>query len=279
VLCKLIYAALVLAGLAAIDPAFPAEFRVIPLCPSGCNAWIYVVGKIEAGDGDRFREVVRRIGPAIDALVLRSPGGSMYDSIKIGTIAYDLMLDTYAPYRSGECASDDNRWGVYNAPCTCLSGCFLIWMGGVNRYGVIVGMHRPWDQSGSLGRLQYNEASSMYKRWIDDLKTYLAKMELPDVYFAKFIETVRSGQMKMLSGDDLLSLNNNPSKIEWLSNRCGEFPTNKAMVLGQLSQSKFRGQPYNATLWQQLASEYNIIRVCKTNALQETRTAAFNALF
>jgi hypothetical protein len=258
---------------------FAAEFRVVWPCPNGCNAYIYVIGTIESGDGDKFRDVIRRTGPAIDSLFLRSPGGSMYDSIKIGTIASDLMIDTYAPYGAGQCSNHDSRFGVYNAPCTCVSGCFLIWMGGLNRYGITVGMHRPWDMGKTMGKLKYKEAALVYNRWIEDLKIYLTKMELPDVYFAKFIATVRSGEMKMLTNDDLLSLNNNPSKTEWLLNRCGEFPSNKTVMFGQLSQNKFQGRPYNVLLWQQLEDEYNKIRVCKVNALTEARSTAFNSMF
>jgi hypothetical protein len=206
-----------------------AELRVIKLCPDrSCeNAYLYIIGKIEPGDAGRVRDTIKRYGAGIEALMLRSPGGSMYDSIEIGTLASDLMLNTFAPYAPNYCANEDARWGIAGAPCTCVSGCFLIWMGGVNRYGTVVGMHRPWDMSGTMGRSDYQDAAALYKKWIGDLDVYLTKMELPQAYFAKFISTVRSGDMRMLSGEELLQLNENPSKGEWLSNRCGQWTTQR----------------------------------------------------
>jgi len=274
--CRIIFLAIFSFSLSPLPSGNAAEFRVIRPCTNECDAYIYVIGKIEPGDGARFRQVVKATGPSIDSLFLRSPGGSMYDSIQIGTLTHELMLDTYAPQTN--CGSDDNRFGINNAPCTCLSGCFLIWMGGVNRYGVTIGMHRPWDQSGNMGQLKYDRAAAMYNKWIEDLKAYLVKMELPDSYFAKFIATVRSGDMRMLTNADLLSLNNNPSKVEWLSSRCGEYPANKTELLGQLSQSKFAGRPYNVALWQQLSDEYNAVYFCKKKALRDTRAAVFSSL-
>jgi hypothetical protein len=238
-----------------------------------------VIGKIERGDAARFRDVIGRNGPAVEALFLRSPGGSMYDSIEIGTLAHDLMLDTYAPYYAGNCQFDDSRWGIHNAPCTCVSGCFLIWMSGVNRYGVIVGMHRPWDTSGDMGRSSYEQAAAVYNKWLADLKAYLTKMELPDVYFSKFIATVRSGDMRMLSGQEPLELNHDPSSAEWLTNRCGQWTTSDNNEMANLNDKQYNGTPHNSVRRQQLVAKLSAIQSCKTAAQKEARVAAFKTLF
>lgn len=197
------------------------DLRVVRSCPDGScdHALLYLIGKIESGDASRVRDKLKQHGSGISALTLRSGGGSMYESIKIGTLASELMLDTYAPYYPNNCNAEDKRWGITDAPCTCVSGCFLIWMGGVNCSGIVVGMHRPWDTTGDMGQKTPDEAEKIYDQWIDDLKTYLTKTKLPDAYFSKFVETVRSGDMQMLTNADLLALNHHPSKAERLSNR------------------------------------------------------------
>src|SRR5438105_3615821 len=116
------------------------------------NQYLYLTGKIENGDAARVRQTIKQAGPSVEALMLRSGGGSMYESIQIGTLAYDMMLNTFSPPAPNYCSQEDSRWGIGQTPCTCVSGCFLIWMGGVNRYGTVVGMHRPWDISGSMGQ-------------------------------------------------------------------------------------------------------------------------------
>jgi hypothetical protein len=243
------------------------------------NTLLYVIGKIEAGDAARVRDVLRKAGPSVEALILRSVGGSMYDSMEIGTLAYDLMLNTFAPYAPNYCATDDAGWGISRVPCTCVSGCFLIWMGGVNRYGTVVGMHRPWDTSGTMGKLNYPEAGAIYKKWIADLDVYLTKMELPQAYFAKFISTVRSGDMHMLSGADLLQLNENPSKGEWLSNRCGQWSSQDNNEIGELNFAQYQGRSHNSARRQQLIAKLSAIQTCKTSTQAQARREAFEKIF
>src|SRR5262249_35088438 len=143
-----------------------ADLQVVKTC-SDCDAYLYIIGKIEVGDDQRVDALLRQHGPSVSAIMLRSIGGSMYDSINIGTLARQLLLDTFAPYypASGfqrSCHDDDRPFGVSGAPCTCVSGCFLIWLGGVHRYGVIVGMHRPWDTSRKMGSMPYEKAAPQY---------------------------------------------------------------------------------------------------------------------
>jgi hypothetical protein len=258
-----------------------AELRLIRICPDkSCDiAYLYIIGKIEPGDAERVRQTIRNYGPGIEALMLRSPGGSMYDSMQIGTLASDLMLNTFAPPAPNYCANEDTRWGITNAPCTCLSGCFLIWMGGVNRYGTVVGMHRPWDTTGNMGRMAYEEAAAQYNRWINELNTYLTSMELPPAFFSTFIATVKSGNMRMLTGSELLQLNHNPSKTEWLTNRCGQWTAQENEELGNLNAAQYHGRPHNSTRRQQLVAKYSASQTCQTETQRAARKEAFTKVF
>jgi hypothetical protein len=60
----------------ASTPIPAAELRLV-----NDNTLLYLIGKIEPGDGTRVREAVRAAGPTLETLMLRSVGGSMYDSM------------------------------------------------------------------------------------------------------------------------------------------------------------------------------------------------------
>lgn len=274
--------------------AVGAELKIVKSCPDGTcdNANLYIIGKINTGDAAHVMKVLEEYGPGIGSLYLRSPGGSMYESIRIGTMANELMLNTFAPSSitqcgrtkyctnpRANCTPEHKQLGVTKAYCTCLSGCFLIWIGGVNRYGDIVGMHRPWDTSRKMGSLPYKQAAKQYKKWLADLKLYLTKMEVPETYFSKFIETVRSGDIRMLTNEDYTALHQNPSITEWLSNRCGQWTTQENEEISNLNRKKYQGKRHNRTRLKQLLDKLTARQVCKENARRQARETAFKKMF
>lgn len=140
-------------------------------------------------------------------------------------------------------------------------------------------MHRPFDLSGNMGRMDYDAAAPMYKKWMADLTAYLEKMELPAPYIATFIATVRSDNMYMLGNNELISINNQPSKSEWLTNRCGQWTTPENNELGDLEMAKFQGQYYDSARRNYLLNRLTSIQSCKSAAQFEQRKAAFARIF
>jgi hypothetical protein len=49
-----------------------------------------------------------------------------------------------------------------DARCTCTSACFLIWVGGMGRYGTWIGVHRPFFDAAEYGALSPKEAERRY---------------------------------------------------------------------------------------------------------------------
>jgi hypothetical protein len=160
-----------------------------------------------------------------------------------------------------------------------VSGCFLIWIGGVNRYGVILGMHRPWDVSRTMGNLKYDQAAPMYNRWLADLKDYLLKMQVPDDLYAKLIATVNSVEMRMFENNDIVPLIHDPTFDEWLTNRCGQMTFKENKELGELNWQKYQGRSYNSGRQQQLVDRSNTIANCRTQAQAQARRDAFTKVF
>jgi hypothetical protein len=248
--------------------SFAADIQIRrSVCTQPCDgADIYIIGQIRAGDAEKFKQVVKAAGPAASLIYLRSSGGDMYESIQIGLIAKKLMLVTMAPLKEVGCSQDATR-GVYNAPCVCLSGCFLIWLGGVTRTGNAVGMHRPWDTSHNMGNLSYDQAAPLYAKWLADLKDYLHTVETPETVYSRYIQMVNSDSMHMLTTEEALELLNMPSVTEWLINRCGSVTPDEAASL------------INTGRVEQLRNKQNQIGQCEWAAKRETRDAVFKSGF
>lgn len=260
-----------------------AELRVVKTegCLGPCNPYpaeLYIIGTIEPGDAARVTQTIKDYGPGIWGLELRSIGGSMYNSIQIGALAKKLMLTTLAPITRDRCASEDSQNNIHNAPCTCLSGCFLIWLGGIQRIGLIIGMHRPWDTSHNMGQMPYEQAAPMYAKWMSDLQAYLKSVEVPQLYYSKLIETVSSNTMKMLSSDEVVDLAYMPSVHEWLINRCGVFSPGETNAAGREGVNRYYHRPFNAALLQSLQQKQTAIANCETNAKTSFRTTALQAI-
>jgi hypothetical protein len=260
--------AAVLLTLFSCGSALAADIQVRrPTCSQPCEgADIYIIGQINPGDAERFKQVLKAAGPTASLLYLRSPGGNMYESIEIGTIVKKLMLVTMAPIKEIGCSEDATR-GIYNAPCTCLSGCFLIWLGGIARTGNAVGMHRPWDTAHNMGKLTYDQAAPIYAKWLADLKEYLRVVETPETVYSRYIQLVNSDTMHMLSTEEALELLNMPSVTEWLINRCGSVTNDEAASL------------INSGRVQQLRDKQTRVAQCEWTAKRNTREAIFKAGF
>lgn len=90
---------------------------------------VYVIrGDIEQGADVLFKEAIA--GVRGGWLVLSSQGGDTEASMQIGRLAHLYGIKTYVPTNG-----------------LCLSGCAIIWAGGVERWvskGAVLGFHHPW---------------------------------------------------------------------------------------------------------------------------------------
>ena len=160
---------------------------------------------------------------------LRSPGGNVGEALKIGTLLRSYLVTVFAPGRDGNQFSDFNiiidEKGVRSSncegpTCICASSCAFIWLGAVERYGV-VGIHRPKFTDPEFAALPPDQAASVYKSTLAAVSGYLEEMEAPRSVIDRMQETSTADIFWIPT--DGHKLKDPPSYREWVDASCGSF--------------------------------------------------------
>ena len=199
----------------------------------GRRAHITMWGEIKMGDDLAFkREILSQIraGYLVTTISLYTPGGSVDAAMKMGEQIRLLHMQTQSPFKSssGELVchtgSFDRLINHTDSRCECASACFIVWAGGVGRFGNYVGIHHPYFNPKMFGKLDPEEAEKMYGPVETETRTYFAKMGVGDAIVNKMLR-ILSKDMVYLNEDQLDSLRNPASWIdEQVLARCGEIP-------------------------------------------------------
>ena len=198
------------------------------------NGRVYVVGRIEKGDFDKFEQIYKRSDrDNLHMVDLRSPGGSVVEAIKIGRLIRKLYVMTNAPWSAafgpGATKCSQEASGLRKQlPCTCASACFLIWSGGVLRYGDELHIHQISFDKDFYGSLSPAEASVKYEAGLAKVRGYLKEMNIPDSVYEKMVGTA-SYQTYRLSRLEAAQLSSPPAYEEWLVARCGGYPSSSGI--------------------------------------------------
>lgn len=240
---SLLTAVLVLAtqsALAAPAPDFALPKGVLPVtavylakgppdsCGPGCDRWIAVEGKMDAGAAARLRKILKTQKTASLPLYLHSPGGDVRQGIAMGR----LLREHKATARVGrtmvrECGAD----GQADAACLkhkqsgreleaelmetsafCNSSCTYMLLGATRREvapEVTIGVHSArvtisYSGGRSPPRAVREQAASRAKERLDrDLSQYVVAMGI-DRGLLDLIKTVKFEQMHALKRDELI---------------------------------------------------------------------------
>jgi hypothetical protein len=208
-----------LLSLAFPDVVRAAEFTVV----DGDDGWgklMYLAGPVEDGDFERFSRAIRKAGPDVQGLELRSTGGNVFEALRIGRLLRSLFLDTRAPLQTDfVCPRDSEKLGR-KVPCECTSACFLIWLAGVDRIGEELFMHRFFLPRAYFAKLPPDEADSLYRRIQTQTKDYFDEMGVPSALFDRML-AIHSGRVEKLDEDTAMSLMVGlPSFQEWIASNC-----------------------------------------------------------
>lgn len=113
--------------------------------------------------------------------------------------------------------------------CICASAGFFIHIGGINRSGTYLVVHRPYFQKGKFGELSQDEAKRRFDVLQDEARTYMQEMDVPKhiqedvlgtpsdkalVLDDKIIKTYFQGEL--------------PFRHEWNMNKCSKLTANEA---------------------------------------------------
>ena len=211
---------------------------------------INIVGEIEAGDTSRLQSLLQTADPRIE-INIWSPGGDLYEAMKLGRLVRDRFLivnaptvtrcETRADPQLGGSSSEwahDLWWGSdqpMSTRCACYSACFVIWAAGVIRDGgenatamftdkgdmTFVGVHRPKLDDAYFAGLGGKEAEEKYSKLIAAYNRYLVEMDIPPSFVEEMV-TVPSNEIRMLTPKELSSLSGKiPAVDEWIRSKCG----------------------------------------------------------
>ncbi len=162
---------------------------------------LVIEGKIEAGDYEALRDVISNFGPLIKDVYLYSPGGDAIEAMKMGDLLRNLYLTTVSPnFSLTEYQRDRNKISPAcdrsyepgpkdQSNCTCDSACFLIWLGGFERKGVYVGVHRPVFDTEFYSSISPSDAEALYESMIASMEEYLQKYKVPDEIIEQMLNT------------------------------------------------------------------------------------------
>lgn len=136
---------------------------------------LYLTGKIEKGDAltlenkftitDEFKNEQPgkvRVNIRIGSIYFNSPGGNLFEAMKIGKLIRERMIETAVAF-------DD----------ICYSSCVMAFVGGVFRAGAgKMGIHSFYSED-FIGSGDYSKASEQYNLIADEVRTYLREMRIP----------------------------------------------------------------------------------------------------
>ncbi len=242
-----------------------------------------VEGDIVPGDAARLLtkllDFYMIYGPAIDTVYLMSTGGDVDEAMKLGTMIRRLRLKTVAPVwdtdhppRSSVLA--DNWKNVI-----CASACFLVYAGGIDRFGNYLVLHRPYilaELSGKLSGVGYETA---LKQEMLKVAAYLQNMEVD----ASWIEKMMSANLQNSYVVTWREANNKarhlmgpvPSIAEILRAKCAGDSMDQERQIESADGEGASPVGGDQALRARSSAQAEDFLSCKKNMLDDIRKAAF----
>ena len=195
----------------------------------GIEYHITISGEIEAGDSDKFKQLILaqlRASHLISQFNIYSSGGNVDEAFKMGEQIRALAVPTNAPElldNKPRCTmgSLDAQTTRVGGSCDCQSACFLLWVAGIGRSGTYIGIHRPHYLNGPTRQKEFVE---QYGELMSKTKDYFRKLNLPDWVFPR-LYSVASQDMLLLPLNYFQDLQNNRIDLEeYILQKCGKEP-------------------------------------------------------
>ena len=279
------------AEIAAQKPEFfpPNKAEFFPLS-------IFIEGEIVEGDYSKLVAALNQArAMAIDgqaifpiSIALRSPGGDLSESMRIGSLVRELYLQTSAPnwtFLDGDRPCQLVRGhglDFKKEECVCLSACFFIWAAGVERYPgeflhwpsgqrtsierSTLGMHRARFVDDEFPSLGAEEAEQRYKLALEVIEEYFREMDIPLSLQEKMTLT-GSDEIYFLTKDEMEVLRHPPATEEWLTSRCGKWSKEDQELFVELIERGESRSPAEQIAYKSLAEKALPIFQCRTNSI------------
>lgn len=214
--------------LQAATQIMAADLRLF-VAETGAYRAIVIEGLLAPGDFDAFLRLVKENQGKITKVVVFSPGGDFSEAIRIGRAMRALELGSQVPVRSllGQPLCEDIATGlrpVNPLNCTCASAGFFVHIGGVNREGSYLAVHRPYFASGKFGELDQNEARRVFDALQAGASRYMEEMGVPR-YVQEDVLGTPSERALLLDDKTVRTYFTGPLPYlhEWRRNRCARL--------------------------------------------------------
>ncbi len=236
---------------------------------------ILIDGVIEKGDAKKFAEQVFQMERQQNSfqVLLRSPGGSVYEAMEIGGLIRRLMLDTFGPFPTNGrpyCPEVDNFPGRARS-CVCASACFLIYAGGVPRNMAYLLLHRPYVDPVANARLDVDKSATLVAKMRVDVGAYLRRMEVPRDYVETMFATPSNSAVPIDHDAMRDRIAGYPSAIEeWLMAQCRITTFGQNMAQFEAENAAGGGPEFLADFQRRDKAR----NACIEGALDPKRTAA-----
>jgi uncharacterized protein len=156
---------------------------------------VKVEGDITPGDALKLLAIYEQYGPnAVSPVYLRSKGGDVEEAVRMGRLIRALRLETRAPDHF-DSQLDEATFERSVVPATnkdnfvCASACFLVFVGGVDRSGDFLVLHRPYLSRQAARNLSDLSRESEQKQVMAEVRDYLLEMEVDQFFIDKMMWT------------------------------------------------------------------------------------------
>jgi len=249
--------------------AFSCIFLPLSGIGAAINVWdgngetdsaFVIEGEIVKGDYQMFINLVRAHESAVSGVFIYSPGGDFEEAMKIGNAIRELELGTTVPWRNKKGSPFCGRGEYQPLPtdsmnCICASACFFVYIGGVERAGGYIAVHRPHFVKGKFGKLTLAEAKNKFNQLQLRAKNYMKGMGIVDKIQITVLGTA-SDDIALLSKTEIRRHLSGklPARHEWLRNKCSELSPIERRKLNSFSKA---------------ASEYKLKKKLRRKRLKE----------
>jgi hypothetical protein len=175
-----------------------AEISVYISQPESGLKSIVIEGEIMKGDYERFIKKIRQHNGKIGKVYIFSPGGNFFDAIDIGRAIRRLELTTVVPESEyGQPWCNPLKHFPEHYSCICAGSCFFIFIGGVNRAGTYMEVHRPSFDKNEFGQLSEEDARNKFIALQKSAREYMQEMAVPKHLQDKILGTQPERAMKV----------------------------------------------------------------------------------
>ena len=204
-----------------------------------------IEGEIKKGDFEKFTNAFIDNPGRNSTVYLYSPGGDFSEALKIGRLVHALKLTTWAPQSMekriplNEVSDPSNR--------VCASSCFFIFVAGAQRFGEVIGIHRPYLPREAYQNLSMDEASQAHVAVGDIVKKYLKEIDVSPSYADRMM-AVDSGEIEWLSEEEIKKnfYDFAPAYREWILAVCpppSEADKSRMLKILDATPAQYKNMP------------------------------------